>query len=92
LFICGRSRKGKFQLSRSTHFARLAGGVNDGRDDVATSSPLRREDAVVLAPVNDEPCGGANAPSLTFAARAGALVERPGRGNGSVGGRTRECA
>ena len=30
--------------------------------------------------------GGADAPSLTFAARAGALVERPGRGNALRGG------
>src|SRR5215470_3951893 len=32
------------------------------------------------------PAGGADAPSLTFAARAGALVERPGRGNALRGG------
>ena len=46
---------------------------------------MPHEDAVVLAPVNDEACGGAAAPSLTAASRAGASVERPGRGNGSAG-------
>ena len=40
--------------------------------------PVPHEDAVVLAPVNDKACGGAAAPSLTAAARAGASVERPG--------------
>lgn len=47
--------------------------------------PVPPEDAVVLAPFNDEACGGAEAPSLTAAARAGARSERPGRGNGSAG-------
>src|SRR5262245_11322844 len=42
-------------ISRSTHFARLAGGVNDGAMMSRPPRPLPREDAVVLAPVNDEP-------------------------------------
>ena len=51
----------------------------------ACTRPVPHEDAVVLASINDKPCGGADAPSLTAAARAGALVERPRRENGSAG-------
>ena len=59
--------------------------MRGGQVDLILHRPVPHEDAVVLAPVNDEACGGAAAPSLTAAARAGALVERPGRGNGSAG-------
>ena len=63
--------------------------MRGGQIDLILHRPVLHEDAVVLAPVNDEACGGAGAPSLTAAARAGAFVERPGRGNGSAGANQR---
>ena len=49
------------------------------------ASPEPHEDAVVLTPINDAPSVALMRPSLTCAVRAGALIERPGRGNSSAG-------
>jgi hypothetical protein len=73
-------------VSSIAHFDGHFREANEGGQvDLILDRPVPHEDAVVLASVNDEACGGAVAPSLTAAARAGASVERPGRGNGSAG-------
>ena len=52
--------------------------MRSGQVDLALHRRVPHEDAGVLAPVNDEACGGAVAPSLTAAARAGALERAAG--------------
>ena len=48
--------------------------------------PVSRESAIVLAAVQDQAFGGV----LTATARDGVAIQRPGREDGSAGGRTRE--
>jgi len=77
-------------VSRLTVFDVGASEVIEGVA-IAMSRPVPRKHAVVLACVKDEPGGGRYAPILDAPLRAPALMTmRPGRGNGSAGGRTRE--
>src|SRR5262245_61070201 len=62
-----------------------------GRQVDLMHRPVPSKDAVVLTAVNDEACGGAVAPSLTAAARAGALERAAGTREWLRGDRTREC-
>jgi hypothetical protein len=71
------------RVSSIAHFDGHFREANEGGQvDLILDRPVPHEDAVVLAPVNDKACGGAAAPSLTAAARAGAEFGRAGRRDG----------
>ena len=60
--------------------------LRDRRVELSFPRPIRPKVPARSLLSMTGPAGGADAPSLTFAARAGALVERPGRGNALRGG------
>jgi hypothetical protein len=78
------------QLSRSTQFEWLPLDVIDGLLYRPAARPVPSEDAILLASVNDKPSVGADAPSLTAAARAGARIDAAGAREWLPLGRTRE--
>src|SRR5262249_28346858 len=66
-----------WDVSRGTQFH--GGSFNEIKGRLSWPSlPVPHQHAVVLACVKDKPCGGADAPSLNSAARAGALDRATG--------------